>query len=343
MEPENRQTVLDLLPKLDCIVWVVSPEKYADDVFYRVCSRGPVLQRTTSRLFSTRPISLKILHGEDPHSRFKDVLGDLTFRLRHEAGLEQPRIFCFSAARVLQGKIHGGILQDEFKRFRDFLMVKRDAKEIASLKTVNLNEGIEPPTVRHSRRGQTRGEEPFHPIGQQYWRSPRQPRAWTRTCGCTRRNRSLAAAVSRLLVREDPSIGPVRLAMRLLGRGFFTREQDAANRPAEEFSRLAEGLADNARSQIEKFSSRLDSELLLATGSAPVDRPGTATAIDAACDSGFHGLLGSVGNSTRVASRQVFSAATNMAENGIGRASAYPRAQAREESIGSRNLSTSLN
>ncbi len=72
------------------------------------------------------------------HQVLKEVLGDLTFRLKHEAGIEQPRIFSVSALCEFGATACDGVLRADFRKLRDFLMGKKDAKEIASIKTVNL-------------------------------------------------------------------------------------------------------------------------------------------------------------------------------------------------------------
>ena len=199
----------------------------------------------------------------DPHSKLKEVLGDFTFRLKHEAGIEQPRVFILSAAHEVDGKNREPVLESEFKRFRSFLMVRRDAKEIASVKTVNLME-----ETRHllnelntviSPEKKKRLLNRIHDI--QTESSSEAPASSLRLID---HENKLAERLFPFLMNEDASIGPVRLAMRLLnlGRGYaakaFHEDLDRI------FLRTARAVSKERLTEIEKVGARLDSEFLLA-------------------------------------------------------------------------------
>ena len=118
-EQTNRRTVLEILPSLDCVVWVVSPEKYADAAFYRFVKQTAISQDNFTFVFNKADEVL----GEDEaqrHQFLKELLGDLAFRLKHEAGIEQPRIFSISASCELEAKLCDGVLRAEFRKLKIF-------------------------------------------------------------------------------------------------------------------------------------------------------------------------------------------------------------------------------
>jgi len=119
VEQDNRRAVLEILPELDSIVWVVSPEKYADAAFYDLVRSSHKHQ--DSFTFVLNKADQLIDKGcSDEHVKLKEVLGDLTFRLKHEAGVEQPRLFSLSAEMEFKHVQDQPTLDREFQRFRDF-------------------------------------------------------------------------------------------------------------------------------------------------------------------------------------------------------------------------------
>lgn len=262
IEQENRTAVLEILSCLDAIVWVVSPEKYADVVFYRFVEQT-LINRENFTFVLNKADDLIVGAAADPHSKLKEVLGDFTFRLKHEAGIEQPRVFILSAAQEVDGRNREPVLDDEFKRFRSFLMVRRDAKEIASVKTVNLLE-----ETRHlltelnaviSPKEKKRLLDGIHDIQTDV--SSEEPAS---SLHLMDHENKLAERLFPLLMNEDTSIGPVRLAMRIfnLGRG------SAARTFHEDLDRIfvkaAQAASQERRTKIEEMGARLDSEFLLA-------------------------------------------------------------------------------
>jgi hypothetical protein len=263
-EQANRRTVLEILPALDSVVWVVSPEKYADAAFYRFVKQTAISQQNFTFVFNKADEVL----GENEsqrHQILKELLGDLAFRLKHEAGVEQPRIFSVSALCEFRAMVCDGVLRSEFRNLRDFLMGKKDAKEIASIKTVNLmeeslrllddvNREIQPEEkarlIRYVRERSTRG----------FCQAP------ARSMGSVEEERKLAQELFRFLVREDPSIGPVRTGMRLLCLG-GSREAASSPEGLERIFRdLAEELWEERRTDLESMSDSVESELILSLG-----------------------------------------------------------------------------
>ena len=265
VEQDNRRTVLEILPRLDCVVWVVTPEKYADDVFYRLVGTAAI-NREHFTFVLNKADELRNGGGHDPYLRIKDLLGDLTFRLKHEAGIEQPRIFSISAYQEFTREGNDGVLEQEFSRFREFLMAERNAKEIASVKTINLVEKTR--RLINDLHGQIAPEEKIRLVesvrsihGDSLPADPGlDPEA--RDYG-----KKLQASIFQTLVGEDYSFGPVKWAMRVLlwARGSLNRT-DTGSDVYSAFHGAAHSMGTALRSELEKFTNRIDSELILSLG-----------------------------------------------------------------------------
>ncbi|MBI4962010.1 MAG: 50S ribosome-binding GTPase [Desulfomonile tiedjei] len=258
-EEDNRQAVLRILPEMDCIIWVISPEKYADSAFYSLVELTVIHRDNFTFVFNKADELLS--NGEsDPQGRLKELLGDLAFRLKDEAAIDHPRIFCVSALNEFQGLDSDPLVTKEFIRFRDFLMKRRDAKEISSVKTVNLVEeasrlieelaaAIQPDEkaallaqIRESQAKANGLEE-----------DAARPRLLSH-------EKALSDTVYPILVNQDASIWPVVVAGRLLNLGRL----DASNEKlAAVFENTADDVGKDKRLDLEKTAARIDAELLL--------------------------------------------------------------------------------
>ncbi|MDQ7781973.1 MAG: GTPase [Desulfomonilaceae bacterium] len=281
VEEENRRTVLRLLPELDAVIWVVSPEKYADAVFYDMVRRTRmhrdsftfVLNKTDDLLADGHP---------DRYGRLKEVQGDLIFRLRHEARVEQPRLFSISADKEFRGEKYDPMPADEFRSFHNYLMVRRDAKEIASVKTINL--------VEETRRLLADLNARIHP--EEKARILKTiDRIESESGGREERNvegyeheKALQASLLRHLAAEDASIASVRWAMRFLSRGRSILVTGSGHLLEAVFQSVAEARKRPRSAFLEKTGALMDSELLLAfrQGNEKEDEPQAERLLDAA-------------------------------------------------------------
>lgn len=135
----HRLVVQSFMPVLDCIVWVTSPRKYADDIFYRVLNQTQ--KHRENFTFVLNKADDLLLEGDpDPLRNVREALGSFTVRLKQEANIGQPVLFCISAKDSFHGNPQPPFLENEFTRFFNHLMVRRDRKDIESLKTKNLLE-----------------------------------------------------------------------------------------------------------------------------------------------------------------------------------------------------------
>jgi GTP-binding protein EngB required for normal cell division len=262
VEEDNRKTVLEILAFLDCVVWIASPEKYADAVFYNFVQETLIHRENFTFVFN-KADELIEEGSADAHGRLKEVLGDFTFRLKHDAGIEQPRLFIVSAASEVDGKRDDPILESEFKRFNNFLMVRREAKDIASVKTVNLmeetrhllselNTAIAP---KEKERLLNTIQEIHTDFGAEAPASSLQ---------LFDQEHKLAKELVPFLMKEDASIRPVRLATKLLTMRRADAGKDVDEDLGRIFLRTARAVGKDRRTELEKTGARLDSEFLLA-------------------------------------------------------------------------------
>ncbi len=261
-DENNRHNAMRIAPELDGIVWVASPEKYGDAVFYEFIKQN-VADQTNYTFVLNKADELIDSASADPYSDLKKVLGDFTFRLKHEAGVQEPRIFSLSSVGEFEAANGDAFLHNEFGRFRAFLMSERDAKEIASVKTANLQEETRRvlaelrksvrPEEKRSFLKSIRDMELDAPITKT---APEKPKPGLTT--------DLARSVAPVLINADESIRPVKSAMKLL-KFRRSRETDQLSRQiAEGFEGAAEVVAQGKRRRLEQIAAIMDSELLLA-------------------------------------------------------------------------------
>ncbi len=140
-ERRNQQIVLKVLPHLDAVIWVLSPEKYADAAFYDLLHETNLNKGNFSFVLN-KSDELVDSDRKDPYSKLKEVIGDLTFRLKSVSGIENTRIYAISAKMEFEGLKEYPFIHEEFQKLQAYLSEERNSKEIASIKTINLNEQL---------------------------------------------------------------------------------------------------------------------------------------------------------------------------------------------------------
>ncbi len=150
----NREMVLDFLEHLDVLVWVSSPEKYADARFYEFLALVPkakehfvfVLNKT-DLLFAVEGVAsvgVSASAGAGNAASGYGSLEKLIARFQehiHGHGLDHPLIFAVSAHQVLAGQTPSS--WNQFAAFRHYVFQQRDIKEILAIKAANLDEEIQ--------------------------------------------------------------------------------------------------------------------------------------------------------------------------------------------------------
>ena len=132
----HRQRVLGFLEHLDLLVWVTSPEKYADGRFYEFLNLVPKAARNFSFVLNKGDLLFEGETQESGYGRLAGVTGTFLEYIR-EQGIAEPLLFPLSSKDVLAGQ--GLALWNQFPAFRQYVFRQRDLKEISTIKTANLD------------------------------------------------------------------------------------------------------------------------------------------------------------------------------------------------------------
>ncbi len=138
----NRQQVLNFLEHLDVLVWVVSPEKYADGRFYSFLEEVPKSEQNF--YFVLNKVDLFFSDQEENsekggHESLGRVLGVFQQHLSGK-GISHPMVFAVSAAEALRQENLSP--WNQFFLFRTQIFKQRDLKEIVAIKAANLDTEI---------------------------------------------------------------------------------------------------------------------------------------------------------------------------------------------------------
>lgn len=173
----NRELVLEFLEHLDVLVWVGSPEKYADARFYEFLTLvpkakqnflfvlnkvdllfpnidgprqgGPEVPQQSLNVGSTtladdasRPPTLAV-GARDAASGYESLEKLVTRFQDHigRHGIQHPLIYAVSARQGVAGRATGP--WNQLAAFRQYLFQQREVKEIVAIKAANLDEEIQ--------------------------------------------------------------------------------------------------------------------------------------------------------------------------------------------------------
>jgi hypothetical protein len=133
---EHRERVIEFLTHLDLLVWVTSPEKYADFHFHQFLKE--VAKAEANFVFVLNKIDLFFQDGRATrgYGHLDKLFRSFQAHLQ-EAGLANPLIYGVSA---LDLELNGTAAPwNQFPQFRNFLFQNRDNKEITAIKSANLD------------------------------------------------------------------------------------------------------------------------------------------------------------------------------------------------------------
>jgi GTPase Era involved in 16S rRNA processing len=136
----HRQHVLDFLENLDLLVWVVTPEKYADERFHAFLKEAP--KAGENYLFVMNKVDL-FFAGPEMEAGYQMLAQVMrTFQGHLSRGdIVHPTIYAVSAADALQSP--GPAVWNQFNSFRHQVFQERDTKEIVAIKTANLDQELD--------------------------------------------------------------------------------------------------------------------------------------------------------------------------------------------------------
>lgn len=134
---ENRQRVVDFLEHLDVLVWVTSPEKYADAKFYDFLRSVPKAKQNFYFVLNKGDI---LLAGDETSQPDYEQQTRVIERFREhirENGITDPTVYILSAREAEESSSFA--TWNQFPSFRHHIFQERDAKEITAIKAANLD------------------------------------------------------------------------------------------------------------------------------------------------------------------------------------------------------------
>jgi len=134
---EHGDQVAAFLVELDMVIWVVSPEKYADARFHDLL--GKTLKSRENFIFVLNKTDL-IFDGVSPDEgdRRLKALMDVFLGYLTSSGIESPVIFAVSASKAE----FGDAAWNRFSAFKDAVFKRRDEKQILAIKAANLEQEL---------------------------------------------------------------------------------------------------------------------------------------------------------------------------------------------------------
>jgi GTPase SAR1 family protein len=132
---EHRQHVLLFLEHLDLLIWVTSPEKYADGRFYEFLEMVPKAKQNF--YFVLNKVDL-IFQGETKETGYAQLEKLTESFLSHikKSGLKEPLLYVLSAEKAPNAERTAP--WNQFPSFRQLVFQQRDIKQITAIKADNI-------------------------------------------------------------------------------------------------------------------------------------------------------------------------------------------------------------
>lgn len=133
LETAHAETVLDILPELDLLIWITTPLKYADLSFYKMLNRAGRGLAPTAQVFVLNKIDqLLDRYGPERSPRvIADILADFQSRLREKSGFAEPAAWPLSALKARENP-------EELAPLRAFLSRLSQAKIRRQIEAANI-------------------------------------------------------------------------------------------------------------------------------------------------------------------------------------------------------------
>ncbi|HIJ19411.1 MAG TPA: hypothetical protein HPP58_00035 [Deltaproteobacteria bacterium] len=135
---EHRAYVMAFLEHLDLLVWVTSPEKYADLGFYDFLEKTPKARQYFT--FVLNKLDLLMESPDGAPDRIERVMKGFREHLE-KRGMEDPLIFALSAKNAEHSDSSAS--WNQFHLFRRHLLDQRNIKTITAIKAANLEVAVQ--------------------------------------------------------------------------------------------------------------------------------------------------------------------------------------------------------
>jgi GTP-binding protein EngB required for normal cell division len=133
---EHREHVLHFLEHLDVLVWVTSPEKYADGRFYEFLHMVPKAGQNFYFVLNKMDLLFENEALEKGYEKLHVVSRSLQAHIK-ENGIEEPVLYTLSAQEASDsGHI---VTWNQFPAFKQQIFQQRDVKTITAIKAANLD------------------------------------------------------------------------------------------------------------------------------------------------------------------------------------------------------------
>jgi len=132
----HREHVIGFLEHLDVLVWVTSPEKYADERFYTFLREVPKAKQNFYFVLNKADL---LFEGQSMEIGY-DQLAKVTANFRQYLtgnGVTHPLIYALSAGQIVESR--PAAPWNQFASFRQQIFQHRDIKEIMAIKAANLD------------------------------------------------------------------------------------------------------------------------------------------------------------------------------------------------------------
>ena len=133
---EHRRQVLGFMEHIDILVWLTSPEKYADGSFYEFLSLIPKSRHNFYFAVNKADLLFDGTGTEEGYEKLRRVHADFQGHLRR-VDIVAPTIYLLSAAEACTESALSP--WNQFPVLRQEIFRQRDEKEIQSIKTANLD------------------------------------------------------------------------------------------------------------------------------------------------------------------------------------------------------------
>ncbi|MFZ7113392.1 MAG: GTPase [Desulfatiglandales bacterium] len=133
----HREQVLAFLDHLDVIVWVTSPEKYADGRFYEFLKGVPKAGQNYVFVLNKGDLLFQGVPGEEGYRRMSTVMDDYRNHIENN-GIISPLVYFLSAEERI-GARGGNSPWNQFLAFSQYIFQQRDIKQIKAIKAANMD------------------------------------------------------------------------------------------------------------------------------------------------------------------------------------------------------------
>lgn len=140
LEGEHQNRVIRFMGQLDLVLWVTSPEKYADRKFYEFLSQAPKADENFTFVLNKADLLFQGETLENGYGQLNRVITRFNALLQ-ENGMAEPILFALASEEAFKGEAVSP--WNQFPAFRQHVWLERNAKQITAIKAMNLDVEIQ--------------------------------------------------------------------------------------------------------------------------------------------------------------------------------------------------------